>query len=928
MIKNRLSILHNSFLILCVFIVISCVSFWPVFTDKFIYGTWDSAFPLTVPQVISQIQKSLSIINDHYSMGFADNQSPMSFYYYLLILPFVWLFSIHALKVIMISVVCMSGFFMWKLLHNIKVSDTNSLLFAILYMFNPFTYTRLVAGHINLSMCMVFLPILINLCLDIFVYRKKLSISIFIQMLVLSVGLAISPVAIGITCVIIIICFIFTAFSSKFSISIILYPMLFGFIMILSNIHWITPMVANLMENKPFFRNDLSVSEEKVVRIKKAKGSATPLSYPIMFYNKEGLDTEYAFPVINLRYWLIAQCILLLIGIYYLIRKRDSRVYNLFLFLFLFGSCLASGMGNGLGVLIYERILFYTGPFFFEFANSNRFLPIPIIAGIIVFALGADMVSRNLKRRNIYFVTLLLLVIIGIRVQPYFTGELFRKHNSSSIPYSYMFSQFDSRTQYMLDIMNLQYDTRSMILPSFQVSPIDVSEMNFGTQTGVSNVEDFFNGVAIYHPYQLYVLSLFGQENANTEYIGKLLGLANVSMLIDPKYATYRSYISYGHLKSIGVTETLYDATNIISNIINSQKDIQLSNNEYLNELKMYINKSNLQRIYGFDNLYLSTEGFETLLYLADSPYFDFKTSNVAFVKSIKTNDLSLFTNIIKHDDSYGNLYERFIDSKYRIKFNAGIVTNVMDVFQGELEYAQIPTKQKGFVLQSGKYPFSIGNTSDQNTIVIKIIKSSAKEVRVEDQQICQLGEKCEGIKIITINSRDTTNLTVMDGVFAYEFAYLMPSNEFNSTEDKMKQYLSSKNIINLTTSETNIDNGFGKSDNGTILTTNQSNNITFKKIDSTHYKVHMNVVPKYLYFSFAYNPDWNIRGFENIKKIPGGAEGIIFVLDKNMPNDITIEFSGQKYISFGYCILGGIWIVFILVVIGLIAQKKMYGKK
>jgi len=71
-------------------------------------------------------------------------------------------------KIILLSIFYLSGIFMFKLLKRFKLSTSATIIGATFYAFNPFVYTRLIAGQWAFLLGYALMPLFYNLLIDTF----------------------------------------------------------------------------------------------------------------------------------------------------------------------------------------------------------------------------------------------------------------------------------------------------------------------------------------------------------------------------------------------------------------------------------------------------------------------------------------------------------------------------------------------------------------------------------------------------------------------------------------------------------------------------------------------------------------------------------------------------------------------------------------
>lgn len=889
---------------------LTLLAFRGFLTTDIIYTTWDFAFPTTLPQVEMQLSRSLSIITEQYSLGYADNQNPVSFYFWLYVYPLMLIGAQHTAKIVIMLSVLLSGVFMYRFLRYLDLSRFASVLGSVYFMFNPFTYSRIVAGHYQAVAGVPFAVAFLHLLL-VWLGKPYLSFQYLLLLCLTFVLATFHPMMIGVVGVL-------TATVAAGEVvwrrRWHLLPRLavLGGCLVLISAHWLTPMAGNIIRQKPFFRGDLTIAEEQGSRVEKARGSANPIIYPILFYNRSGLDTEYAYPVYSPAVWIAAQ-LFLLGGVVVTLRlRRKQRHLGTVVGIFGIGIILTSGLGNPLGRLAYG-ILSHLGPLFFEFSNSNRFLPVAITGGSVLIAYGLHGI-RLPGGRVRRFITAACVVAVALRVSAYFDNSLFRKQNDLSTPFAYFLTPYGADQQYIMSLLNERDVYRKGLAPPFQIAPVATGQFNYGTQAGTAPINDFFNGYSSANPFQHFMLSLLATTPPVTDRAGTLLGLANVSRIYFPHYSAYFYFLTFGQYASASSSETLYASESSLEKTLSGQSDLTLSR-ELSREgvIDVYTNRAVLPRVYGIRRLYLVAGNYDALMPIASRGLVNIADSSVSFARSLVPADMSGITDIILAADGREQLLYRFLDVGFAPDIMREPSRQIRNYFRGELALAAIPGKRKGIALDPGDYILRTPQGVHPNDVALLSVHPASDAVlTLNGHSLCGSVATCAGSLRFTF-PQDTAmaTLSVTAGRVYITDLFIVPPSALAQAETELSAMLGTKSVATLTDSSVPTATAAGQSA------------VTFRKLHAAAYRIEVPAGVPAVYFSQQYDDDWWIEGHPDIRPLPAGAEGMVFPLG-GVHGTLTLTHRVQEFVRLGYCITLSTW--FILCCLAFITGRKRYG--
>ncbi len=888
-------------IILAVLLVLTLLSLRGFVTGNIIFTTWDFAFPMSLPQVQSQLERSMSIITAQYSMGYADNQNPISFYFWLYIYPLIFVAAQHTAKILIGISLFLSGLFMYRLLRYLGVGLIIALVFSAYFMFNPFFYSRMIAGHYGVMAGVPFSVLYVHALIEWLSPEKK-SRYLFVVICLAFVLSSFHPMMMGVIGVLTTGIIAHAVYNSRERHTVVGKSVLLGLCVILINAHWLVPMGANYFRDKPFFRGDLTVAEETVNRISKVEGSANPIWYPFFFYNRTGLDTEYVYPVHSKKLWFGAQILLAGMAVLGIVRKKKREYTILFTGLFLTGMALTSGMGNPVGTWLYTYILSNLGPVFFEFSNSNRFLLLPIIGGSIFMALGVDGLLRKYQSRAT-LIAIVAILCVGIRVFSYFDNSLFIKQNDLTTPYSYFTEPFGADEEYILGLFNEKSEYRKALAPPFQISPVGIGQINYGTMSGVSFINDFFNGYASENPFQHFVISAFASPQVPSQRLDLALSLANVSELYFPTYNKYYYFLDFGQYKNASNKETLYESNSSFERTLSMQTVLAPNPlRSKPNVINVYQNPKVQPRIQGISSSYLLGGSYDLLFPVMQDERFSLANSTVMFARLTGKQGLLSSTDVVLPDSNTDELLYVLLDPLDIPQIMLEPRRQIKNYYRGEYVLAAIPGKRKGIVLEDGSYEIQLSQNTEAAVALLHIATTSAV-VKINGITVCQGTKECSPYHQLPLGSTSSATLTVHGGRLYLSDLFITGANRLKEKKTELQSYLNGKHIHIV---ETNTQTVRWATERGgsPILQP-----VRFTRLTPDTYSANIPAGLSMLYFSQQFDEDWVIEGYPTVMKLPAGADGMLFILN-GIVGQITIKHHVQSYVYLGYCITLSTWFI------------------
>ena len=263
--------------------------------------------------------------------------------------------------------------------HYIKKLTKHKLLTTIIFLFNPFIYTKIMIGQLGIIVAYLLLPLLI--------YQIKKRNLLKLAIITTIIG-ALTPHFLIIS---LIICLI--GLYKKIKIK---QALKFLLIVFLLNLFWIQGLLAGGMleeinpNHEDFFKPTLSQNVPAVAKIIGMWG----------FWREAAHETTYNILPLPLWYLSIAILITLLITSYHYKKEEDSKFFYI---LFWIGLILGTGAAHPLTTNLFNY-LFNNLPFFNGFRDSHKFTAL--------IALAYAFLIPKLTKNNLQRILVIALILI------------------------------------------------------------------------------------------------------------------------------------------------------------------------------------------------------------------------------------------------------------------------------------------------------------------------------------------------------------------------------------------------------------------------------------------------------------------------------------------------------------------------------------
>lgn len=601
---------HNFRTVGYVFAVVFLLSFFPIFFNtSYIGTTWDWGYPAYPSQAWERLERGFYAWHGKISLGspnsYIASSIPVSAVIYLLShLPGYW--GQRAFILIIFLTAYIGAI---KLSSYLKFSRLISLSTALVYTFSAVTYTRLVAGHMEILVGYSLLPLIIYHFLR--ALDKHSIVNIILSALVFNLASA--------------------HFVNIFNIGVILGVfvlvnyrkfwlrgyLLFAFVYLLTNYYWIYPFLAGLFNNSVSFKDNLVAADLTLSRWEIFMRSSLNLWDPVGLTAPLGMNTEFVYPmpaVINFMRYLVYG-ILGAAGIRFF-RSRNN-IYPAFIWSYIISLILVMGAKTPAGIMIYRIIQKAVPEIFFLFTNSNRFNLALHFAAVFSFGISFKFFTSRMNKLKFG----LLFIYIIISIFPFISGQITRPVLTGTQPMALSFREFTkSEKELISDIGKIPVDTRVSFIPSGQYAFIPQSQYSFPWLYHLYPRDEFYSHNSIGGDFGKFVYGSVYRDRNYKKFLTDISSRTAVKKLCTyPKDHYVYSSVGYIPPKYYGNESLFYPDQKIITELVKDQ-DME-AGKIYADRLHCWDNPGVKSRITVSGNILYSTGDFGDFMRLKDTPF-------------------------------------------------------------------------------------------------------------------------------------------------------------------------------------------------------------------------------------------------------------------------------------------------------------------
>ncbi len=472
------------------------------------------------------------------------NKSPLDFFYGKLIplyggsLPFNIISTMIPTtifqNILFFIILSISGYSMHLLISSMTDNKISQFYGGFLYMFNPYTYSRLITGQWLLSYTI--LPFLIKTFINLLDRKEKKEMVKFILLL----SLVSSNIHILIIALIILTIILLIWFNKYRDIKVFKVIIFSAFFYFLLNSYWILPLLS--AQN-----TQIENIGEKDYEAFAPKGGLLDIASMYGFWNEGYLSPKDILPGWQILFLIILS--LAIIGFIYYSKDQEIGIYvKAFAVIGILGFILASGVNGPFGDIV--RWLF-DNTLLKGFRDSHKFVAMMVLAYAVFGGLGIQKIKSEYDDMNMKTLKYLLLAIICI---------------SLITPLAYSFTFLNGFTGQIkpTDYPEDWYETNNYINEDKQDFKILFFPwhlyMDFGwvnnTNKRIANPARYFFDKEVISgtnaqigdlyrevntPEQVYIDSLLDKRDNITDF-GELISILNVKYVILTGESDYKKY--------------------------------------------------------------------------------------------------------------------------------------------------------------------------------------------------------------------------------------------------------------------------------------------------------------------------------------------------------------------------------------------------
>jgi len=887
---------NKKFLAAIFFLVLTAFSLRSIFFKLGIIGhTWDWWIPNFSPQYFNLVKNSIFSSWNNSAFGGTFIQLKTEVAYCFLIWTYSFLGGEAVSKITPFLLLSISFLIFFLLAKKIfKLSAYWAGMAATLYSLSPFFYSRLIAGHLSYLMAYIMIPLL---CFALFKNNLILAILVF-------PFLTGAPNIVVIAAILVVLFFFFSLINSWKKTKVLTNYLLLclGFCLV-GCYSFILFLNSSNIQFKVM--TDVSSQEYLIGQVEYLNQHSQPLINIITLNFANNLYTEFVYPFPEYLKPFYILIVLLLFGLSFsslFILKKNRKVVFFSLILCL-GVILSCGTKTILGKIFYSLLFKFLPPVFAGFVNALRFLPLVFLPLSILCPLVLQTIESKFINSNKTILKIIVVIFGLIFFYPWFFRPLTKPlYEQDSQPLSLQLNKIDPEEKKVFDyIASFPEDFRITFLPPYFISwpgPTNFSyTWNFGFYSKPTFLEGLHPALAKATIEQLYSPNSIPQ-------LGKLLGLANVKMIIYPHYQPFGSYHNFIP------GETNYQK--IIDHNLGQQKGLELIKTDF-QTVDIYENRDFLPHFY-IPSQIIYTNANENILpeivsstdYQLDSAIF----LNQAQIQN-KTTNMEYSFNLDETKESEAYLLKEKswlkLDKADSSKKENNLVINLPSAENLIQQTCQNAPNNPQLVVCNVK------NYSPATSLKLSFSYSCSQGkplfALVEDDQQTPLIEQ-------TLAKTKPNEIKEVSTVFKTRpSANTAKLYLFVEAENNQPPNFTIKNL-NLT-AEPNL------MIKNKLYPPNLPQ-ITFTKINPTKYQVLINQAkePYYLIFSETYRSEWQLSQnnkpiASNTHKLVNGFANSWYIIPQDVNNqphyELTVEFLPQRIYS------AGLLISFITFITGLI---------
>lgn len=429
-------------------VALAFLSFAGVLSRPGIVGhTWDWGIPSFAEQFRSMAEHHFSTWDAYFETG-RYHYFKLELLYWQLITPLAVIGGERMSKLLPLAFVTASGLAMLPLARRLGLNWFYSTLAALFYCLSPYTYSRVVAGHMPMLAGFALIPLVLLAYFHLVAsIRERGRIS---PRLAIVCGLLLGltsmhpSVGVGSVAMLGILSLYFLAKGPCRGRLAAAVGMILALAMLM-NIHFMAPFLADYLGKGAIrhgwglsasAKGEVTVATELPMREGFHQSTSQPVDAVIRLDLRPGMDTEYAFPAPGGMRVLWVGASLALGGLAlcsFLARRGRPEAQGLFL-VAVVGILLVCGSRTAFGFAFYQWLLKGFVPILFAaFSNTTRWLPLIVTAyALLAFQLPQAWEERGVKR--VWLLRAAMLLAVLVFVSPYLGQKLLDNSPKDRVP--------------------------------------------------------------------------------------------------------------------------------------------------------------------------------------------------------------------------------------------------------------------------------------------------------------------------------------------------------------------------------------------------------------------------------------------------------------------------------------------------------------
>lgn len=546
------------FLAVAVVVGVALISFAGVLTAHGIAGhTWDWGVPNFAEQYRLMADHHFSTWDAYFETG-RYHYFKLELLYWQLITPFAGLGGEVMSKVLPLVFVIASGLAMLPLARYLRLNWFYAALAALFYAFSPYTFSRVVAGHMPMLAGFALIPLVLltyfKLVQGIREHGRIGLRTVIMCGLLLGLTSLHPSVGVGTVVMLGLLSMYFLVRGPARGKVLASLGCIFALALFM-NIHFMAPFLADYLGKGAIrhgwglsasAKGEVTVDTELPMREGFHQSTSQPMDATMLLDLRPGMDTEYVFtaPAGMRGLWIASSFMLAGLALCsFLARRGRVEAGGLFL-VAVTGILLVCGSRTPFGLVLYQGVLKTFLPILFAaFSNTTRWLPLIVTAyALLIFQLPQYWEERGLRWSGTVWLRVALAATVLVFISPFLGQKLISHVAPDTVPQplGLKFTPIHPEDAAVFAFLRDQRaEGRVAYLPPVGISWPGDSPYSYEWSSAYSP-KGFF--LAFYNnPLGSEIISTMYAEQPSP-HLDRLFGLASVRYLVYPRYDFFVSY--------------------------------------------------------------------------------------------------------------------------------------------------------------------------------------------------------------------------------------------------------------------------------------------------------------------------------------------------------------------------------------------------